>query len=99
VSEMRLVEHRDVDLENNVIRLRPEISKNKKGRVLPLRGALGEIIARAAENRRLDLHAGIPDKGEPVGDFRRRGITHALPLASASLRRPAKAGRKSTPGC
>ncbi len=35
VSEMRGLEWRDVDLAGRVIRLRPELSKNKDGRVLP----------------------------------------------------------------
>lgn len=44
VSEMRALEWRDVDLSGKVIRLRPEISKNKKGRVLPLQDELLGII-------------------------------------------------------
>lgn len=71
VSEMRQVEWRDVDLAGGVIRFRPEISKNKKARVLPLRGELGEIIVRAAKNRRLDCVRVFHDKGQPIGDFRK----------------------------
>ena len=44
VNEMRVLEWRDVDLAGGVVRLRPEISKNKNGRVLPLKGELLEII-------------------------------------------------------
>ena len=40
VSEMRALEWRDVDLAGRVVRLRPEISKNKDGRLLPLSGEL-----------------------------------------------------------
>ena len=35
---MRALEWRDVDLAGKVVRLRPEISKNKDGRLLPLQG-------------------------------------------------------------
>src|SRR5262249_41757619 len=38
VSEMKALEWRDVDLAGKVVRLRPEISKNKDGRLLPLKG-------------------------------------------------------------
>ncbi|MEE8076638.1 MAG: site-specific integrase, partial [Candidatus Binatia bacterium] len=38
VSEMRALEWRDVDLAGRIVRLRPEISKNKDGRLLPLSG-------------------------------------------------------------
>jgi len=38
----------------SVVRLRPEISKNKDGRVLPLRGELCAVMERARANRRLD---------------------------------------------
>src|SRR5262249_42695456 len=36
VSEMKSLEWRDVDMAGRVVRLRPELSKNKAGRVLPL---------------------------------------------------------------
>jgi integrase len=71
VSEMRAIEWRDVDKDGHTLRLRPEISKNKKARVLPLRGELLEILTRARENRRLDCTRIFHDKGEPIGDFRK----------------------------
>ncbi len=37
---MKALEWRDVDLAGKVVRLRPEISKNKDGRLLPLQGEL-----------------------------------------------------------
>jgi len=46
---MRALESRDVDLPGKVIRLRPEISNNKDGRLLPLQGKLLEIIERAKQ--------------------------------------------------
>jgi integrase len=54
VSEMRALEWRDVDLPGRLVRLRPEISKNKDGRPLPLDGELLEIIQKAFRERRLD---------------------------------------------
>jgi integrase len=50
---MRALEWRDVDLAGKVIRLRPEISKNKDGRLLPLHGELLAIIERAKQGREL----------------------------------------------
>jgi len=71
VSEMRALEWRDVDLEGAVIRLRPEISKNKDGRLLPLSGELLEIIERAGKERRPDCLNVFHLKGQPIGDFRK----------------------------
>jgi integrase len=71
ISEMRGLEWRDVDLAGHVVRLRPELSKNKDGRVLPLSDELLELIERAAERRRLDcLHVFHVD-GHPIGAFRK----------------------------
>jgi hypothetical protein len=50
---MRRLERRDVDLPGRLIRLRPELSKNKNGRPLPLDGELLEVIQRAFRERRL----------------------------------------------
>jgi integrase len=71
VSEMRTLEWRDVDLAGCEVRLRPEVSKNKDGRVLPLRGELLEIIERAKEVRRPDCLFVFHQAGEPIGDFRK----------------------------
>ncbi len=71
VSEMRALEWRDVDLAGKVVRLRPEISKNKDGRVLPLKGELLEIIERARASRRPDCPFVFQKDGEPIGDFRK----------------------------
>jgi integrase len=54
LGEMKTLEWRDVDLAGNVVHLRPEISKNKDGRLLPLSGELLEIMNRAHSNRRPD---------------------------------------------
>lgn len=71
VSEMRTLEWRDVDLADHQVRLRPEESKNKRGRVLPLRGELREIFGRARQNRRAECPFVFHDEGEPIGDFRK----------------------------
>lgn len=71
LGEMKALEWRDVDLAGKVLRLRPEISKNKDGRLLPLSGELLEIMARAHEKRRLDCPLVFHRDAEPVGDFRK----------------------------
>jgi integrase len=72
VSEMRQLEWRDVDLRGKVLRLRPEISKNKDGRILPLRGELLDVLERAAERRRLDCTFVFHVNGrQPIGQFRK----------------------------
>ncbi len=71
VSEMRTLEWRDVDLSGRELCLRPEVSKNKDGRPLPLRGELFEIIQRAHEKRRPECPFVFHDDGQPIGDFRK----------------------------
>jgi integrase len=71
VSEMRTLEWRDVDLAGREVRLRPEVSKNKDRRVLPLRGELLEIVESARDVRRMDCPFVFHDEGEPIGDFRK----------------------------
>jgi integrase len=76
VGEMRSLEWRDVDLEAKIVRLRPENSKNKKGRVLPLRAELAEIIERAAARRIPECPSVFHrDNGQPVGLFRKSWAT------------------------
>jgi integrase len=70
VSEMTTLEWRDIDLPSNLVRLPPAKSKNKDGRLLPLSGELAEIIARAADNRRLDCPNVFHRNGHPIIDFR-----------------------------
>ena len=71
VSEMRGLEWRDVDLTGHVVRLRPALSKNKDGRVLPLTGELLDLMERAHANRRLDCPHVFHMGGRPIGDFRK----------------------------
>ena len=68
-GEISRIEWRDV--QDVVIRLRPEVSKNKDGRVLALVGEVADIIAR----RRAVQDAASPyvfhRQGKPVKDFRK----------------------------
>jgi integrase len=75
LGEMKGLEWRDVDLAGTVVRLRPELSKNKDGRVLPLSGELLEIVERAKAQRRLDCSYVFHLDGEQVGDFKRSWAT------------------------
>lgn len=71
VSEMRALEWRDVELQGKVVRLRPEISKNKDGRLLPLEGELVAAFARAKDQRRLDCPYVFQVDGQKIGDFKK----------------------------
>jgi len=71
VGEMRSLEWRDVDLSGAVIRLRPENSKSKRGRTLPLRGELKAIIERAAMRRTPECARVFHRDGGPIGLFRK----------------------------
>lgn len=71
LGEMKSLEWRDVDLAGKVVHLRPEVSKNKDGRLLPLSGDLFEIMERAHGRRRLDCAFVFDRNGEPIGDFRK----------------------------
>jgi integrase len=68
-GEMKSLEWRDIGTE--AIRLRAENSKNKKQRVLPLRGELAEIVQRAKDKRNPECPFVFHDKGQPIGDFRK----------------------------
>ncbi len=71
LGEMKALEWRDVDLAGRVVHLRPEISKNEDGRLLPLSGELLEIMDRAHTKRRPDCPFVFHRDGEPIGDFRK----------------------------
>jgi integrase len=68
-GEMKSLEWRDVGVD--AIRLRAENSKNKKQRVLPLRGELAEIVGRAKDKRKPECPFVFHDDGQPIGDFRK----------------------------
>jgi len=70
-GEMKAVGLRDYDRPGRLLRLRPEISKNKDGRLLPLRGELLEVVERAWQRKRLDCPYLFHVDGQPIGDFRK----------------------------
>jgi integrase len=75
VSEMRALEWRDVDVAGAIVRLRPEISKTRRGRILPLRGELAAIIERASARRAPECAAVFHRDGRAVGLFRKSWAT------------------------
>lgn len=70
VSEMRSLEWKYVDLNGRVVRLDPQLSKNKKGRVLPLLGESAEIIDRVSTKRLLDCLFVFHRGGRRLKDLR-----------------------------
>jgi integrase len=85
LGEMRALEWRDVDLAGKIVRLRPAISKNKDGRLLPLSGELLEIIERASSRRRLECVSVFHLDGQPVGDFKRSWATACKAAGSGKV--------------
>lgn len=84
-GEVRRLEWRDVDLAGRVIRLRPELSKNKTGRVLPLSGDLLAVVTRAAERRRLDCPHVFHLQGKPIGLFRKSWTRACIAVGLGAL--------------
>jgi integrase len=74
---------RDVDRDGGMIRLRAENSKNGKPRLLPLLGALTEIVERRWIKRRLDCTFVFHRGGRQIRSFSRVG--NRLVKRSASL--------------
>jgi integrase len=71
-SEITGLSWDEVDLSGGVIRLSPERSKSKEGRLLPVSPPLREVLGRRLSARRLDTtlvfhHYG----GRPIGDWRK----------------------------
>jgi integrase len=106
-GEMQSLEWTDVDLPDKSIRLRPEHSKNKRGRLLVLSGELLEVIKRAHSQRRL----GNPlvfhyNEGRPIGRFSRAWTTackitklgHVIPhdMRRSAVRNFIRAGMDQT---
>jgi integrase len=71
VSEMRKIQWKHLDPSGESLRLPPELSKNKKGRLLPLTGELAVIIKRAKVRRRLDCPYIFHHNGRPIGSFQK----------------------------
>src|SRR5262249_7766947 len=66
VGEVRSLTWRDYDKTDQLIRLRPEHSKNGSPRVLPLVGELRVILDRRINVRRLDTPQIFHDNGVPL---------------------------------
>jgi integrase len=62
----------ELDVEGGVIRLNPERSKTKTGRLLPLPEPLLEVVTRRLALRRLDVPLVFHWDGRPIGDWRKR---------------------------
>jgi integrase len=71
VGEVRTLQWRDYDRQEQSLRLRPEHSKNKHGRVLPLVGELAALLDRRLAARRLDCPYIFHRDGQAIGDFRK----------------------------
>jgi integrase len=94
LGEMKALEWRDVDLVGKLVRLRPEISKNKDGRLLPLFGELLEIMERIHAKRQPDCPLVFNRDTGPIGDFRKAWskackATGLSPILVHDLRRTA----------
>ena len=70
-GEIVKLEWKDVDRGAGVIRLRPELSKNKDGRVLALSSLLRDLIERRWQSRALGCLFVFHVNGRPVGDWRK----------------------------
>lgn len=70
-GEILRLEWRDVDRGAGVIRLRPELSKNKDGRVLVLSGPVKALIERRWQDRALGCPFVFHVSGRPIGDWRK----------------------------
>jgi integrase len=73
-GEILRLEWRDVDRHGRVIPLRPELSKNKDGRVLALSGPLAEVIERRWQARALGCPVVFHVAGRPIGDWRKAWV-------------------------
>jgi integrase len=107
-EEAMSLKWRDVDRDGGMIRLRPENSKSKKPRLLPLLGALAEIIERRWKERRLDCTYVFHRNGKQVRSFRRGyktasgkiGQSHLVPhdMRRSGIRNFRKAGLSESEG-
>jgi len=69
--EVTSLEWREVDLKGNMIKLLAEKSKSKRARLLPIDGALRDIIDRRSKVRDLTCVFVFHRNGRPVKSFRR----------------------------
>ena len=72
IGAIRALEWRDVDLRARTLQLRAASAKNKRAKLLPLRGALLDLIERRAAARDLACPFVFPGAaGARLGDFRK----------------------------
>jgi integrase len=69
--EIHSLPWRMVDLAANVLRLDPDFSKTKKGRVVPIPAPLRVVLERRFAKRRLDCPLVFHVNGRPMGDWRK----------------------------
>jgi len=79
------LEWQDVDAEGGMVQLRRENSKNKKGRMLPLRGELQNVIERRLTERRLDCPYVFHRNGQQVKSFWRAWKTACEAIGQPDL--------------
>jgi integrase len=91
-GEILRLEWRDVDREAGVVRLRPELSKNYDGRVLPLSEPLREMIKRRWKERSLKCPRVFQKDEQPIGDWRK---TWTRSCVAAGLFRVLNLGEKN----
>jgi integrase len=84
-KEVLTLEWRDVDRAAGMVRLRPERSKNKRARALPLSGDLEAIIERADEQRTPACPFVFQRGGAPLGSFRKSWATACKAAGLARL--------------
>jgi len=70
-DHVRSLEWRDVNLRARTLTLRAVAAKNKKAKVIPLRGEVLAILERRAALRRLDCVFVFHRDGHPLGDYRK----------------------------
>jgi len=70
-SEITGLTWREIDMAGSVIRLDPERSKTKTGRLLPMSQPLKEVLKRRLTERRLDQALVFHRDGEPLIDWRK----------------------------
>lgn len=75
VSEVLALEWADVNVEAGEIRLRPELSKNRQGRVLALDGPLADVIERRRAARALTTPRIFHFRGKEIRCWRKRWRT------------------------
>jgi integrase len=84
-SEAAKLEWREVDLRGDMIKLSASKIKNKRPRLLPLTGALREIIMRRTEVRELACPFVFHRRGRQIKSFRRAFKAAANRIGQAGL--------------